>query len=543
MLARGRRSGDPPSVTSPPAVPLPMATLSRTLHVDATALSALRRPRDDLVREAADPDDADRLVAVAGPCRTYERVLRVERAPGGDADTSPETSFTVTETVRYELDLPFWGPVLRLAFRSALRRRDRLRGQPWWAPPVRLDPRQAAVLCRLAVLALCSGYLGTLLSQTTTFAAAEFGADSAAQGAALAVTRVGILVALVATFVSDRIGRRRTLLVALAGAALMSATTSLAPTLFWFAATQVVARGLTTGADIVRAIVLAEEMPAGARAYALSVNAMAAGLGSGMVVWLLPITDVAPWAWRLLFVVPVFIAPVVLFAGRPLPESRRFEQHRGDTSEAPRLSSHLGRLVLLAVSALATNLFAAPASSLQNEYLRTERGFNGSGITAFTLLTSTPAGLGVFFGGRLADVHGRRRIGAIGIAGGTVGFVVSYWLAGPGLWISATIGTIVAGLVVPALVVYGPELFPTRLRGRANGLITLFGVTGSAIGLLSVGAMAHAWGRFGPAMTIVAAGPILVSVLVATRYPETAHRELEDLNPEDRIHPAPEPDR
>ncbi len=514
-----------------------MATLTRTLVVDAAALAALRRPRDDLVREAVDPDDPDRLVAVEGPCRAYERRLHIEPSPD-DGDR-----FVATETISYDLHLPFWGPFLRIPFRRALRRRDRLGGQPWWAPPVRLDPRQASVLCRLAVLALCAGYLGTLLSQTTTFAAGEFGATSAAQGAALAATRIGILVALVATFVSDRLGRRRTLLVALSGAALMSVTTALTPSLIWFAGTQVIARGLTTGADIVRAVILAEEMPAGARAYAISVNAMASGLGSGMVVWFLPITDLAPWAWRLLFLLPIVIAPLVLFAGRPLPESRRFEQHRHDTGERPRLGSHRNRLALLAVSALATNLFAAPASSLQNEYLRTERSFSGADITAFTLLTSTPAGLGVFFGGRLADVHGRRRIGAIGIVGGTLGVLVSYWFAGPGLWLGAALGTITAGLVVPALLVYGPELFPTRLRGRANGVITMFGVTGSAIGLLSVGAMAHAWGAFGPAVSVVAVGPLLVALLVITRYPETAHRELEELNPSDRVADGPSAQR
>jgi hypothetical protein len=30
-----------------------------------------------------------------------------------------------------------------------------------------------------------------------------------------------------------------------------------------------------------------------------------------------------------------------------------------------------------------------------------------------------------------------------------------------------------------------------------------------------------------------ALGPVLVALLVAFKYPETAHRDLEDLNPED----------
>jgi hypothetical protein len=34
-------------------------------------------------------------------------------------------------------------------------------------------------------------------------------------------------------------------------------------------------------------------------------------------------------------------------------------------------------------------------------------------------------------------------------------------------------------------------------------------------------------------MLTFALGPVIVAALVAVKYPETAHRELEDINPED----------
>jgi hypothetical protein len=34
-------------------------------------------------------------------------------------------------------------------------------------------------------------------------------------------------------------------------------------------------------------------------------------------------------------------------------------------------------------------------------------------------------------------------------------------------------------------------------------------------------------------MALLAIGPLIVAALVLTLYPETAHRELEELNPED----------
>jgi len=38
-------------------------------------------------------------------------------------------------------------------------------------------------------------------------------------------------------------------------------------------------------------------------------------------------------------------------------------------------------------------------------------------------------------------------------------------------------------------------------------------------------------------MAILAAGPLLLVLLILVAYPETAGRELEDINPEDRLPP------
>jgi hypothetical protein len=46
---------------------------------------------------------------------------------------------------------------------------------------------------------------------------------------------------------------------------------------------------------------------------------------------------------------------------------------------------------------------------------------------------------------------------------------------------------------------------------------------------------------YGSILGLFAIGSIVVTVLVFTQYPETAHRELEELNPEDRPTPADRP--
>ncbi|KAG1647666.1 tRNA-specific 2-thiouridylase MnmA [Nymphon striatum] len=131
----------------------------------------------------------------------------------------------------------------------------------------------------------------------------------------------------------------------------------------------------------------------------------------------------------------------------------------------------------------------APAGSRAwtNEYLRDERGFSGGQISLFSSITSTPIGIGVAIFGPMADRRGRRVIGAIGIIAGVVFNVVRYGFGGPLMWIGGTLSTIIGAAAIPALGVYGPEMFPTSRRGLANGLLTCISVVGSVIGLYFVG--------------------------------------------------------
>jgi len=112
--------------------------------------------------------------------------------------------------------------------------------------------------------------------------------------------------------------------------------------------------------------------------------------------------------------------------------------------------------------------------------------------------------------------------------------VLAYLAAGWPLWALGIAAGIFSAATVPALAVYGPELFPTALRGRANGAISIVARLGAVTGLLAAGLLAERLGGLGPALAVLATGPLLLGLLVLTLYPETASRELEDLNPEDR---------
>jgi len=542
--------------------------------VDDQGLEAYLRPRTDLLLER--DCGGGRFEAVEGPVRGYSRT--VEATPAGDG------RFAVVQTVDLTLAVPYFWWMFVLPVRRVLARPGRPTA-PWWAPPARLDARAATVLGCLGVLAIVFGYLNTLFTQTITFAGEEFHAGDTAQGVAGAVVRVGGLVALAVVTMADRRGRRTVLLWASSLGCALALTGALAPSLAWLTASQMLARAFATALLVLVAIVAAEEMPAGSRAYAVSLLAMAGGLGAGICVLSLRLADLGVRGWRLLYVVPVVALPVLVGVRRHLPESRRYLLHAPDqatpTGGGPMpglrgrnampglrgrnampglrgrnampglrgrnampglrgrnaMPGHGARLGLLAVAGLLTNLFIAPQSQFSNRFMRVERGFSGGRIGLFSILTGTPAGVGIVVGGRLADTRGRRQVGATCILVGTACTVAFFFSRGWALWAWALLGTTVSDASIPALGVYGPELFPTSMRGRANGIVAVCALGGSAAGLVLAGLMADSFGRIGPAMAVLALGPVLVAILVLARYPETAGRELEDINPEDRAPP------
>ena len=100
------------------------------------------------------------------------------------------------------------------------------------------------------------------------------------------------------------------------------------------------------------------------------------------------------------------------------------------------------------------------------------------------------------------------------------------------MWVWQFAGIVIGAGTIPALGVYGPELFGTRTRGRANGFVSIAGVLGSTLGLLVASHLADRVG-LGKALAVLSIGPLLVAGLVMLVYPETAHLELEQINPGD----------
>ena len=263
---------------------------------------------------------------------------------------------------------------------------------------------------------------------------------------------------------------------------------------------------------------------------ATGLGALAYGLGTGIIVVSLPLADLGPWGWRLTFVVAGLTLPMIWSARRHLPESRRFERLASDDAPVESRRVNRGRFVLLAAMFFLFNVFVAPASQLQNDYLRADRGFSGLLIAVFVVLTATPAGLGVLAGGRLADIRGRKAA----IVPGTdrVRRVQRRVLLGRR---ARRCGSrrccrrCSARWPCPAMGVIAPELFPTAHRGGVRGVLTAIAVGGSVCGLLVAGSIVDSAG-YSTAFAVLAVAPLAAAGL-AFAIPETRGKELEDLNP------------
>lgn len=536
---------------------MPEAVTRRIVSEDECAL--ILNPKDDLiVKEMLLKNDLTvEFGASEGAFKHYRRTLNISQKT--TASSKIAASYEIEETTSFRLSIPFWSFALNFLIKRELRRprlgtaEEATPRQLWWMPSQRLDERSGHVLGVLCLISLVTGYLGVLLSQTLTFVADEFSADKGTQGIVLSAVRLGVPLAFGVTFLADRFGRQPLLRIGLVGAYLATALTAASVGIWMFGISQGVARGLVTAAALLIGIIAAEEMPAGARAYAASILSMCAGLGAGVMVWFIWIADFSLWAWRFLYLIPLLAAPGLVWMLRVLPETRRYEILQSgavaldstasvSTTTTFTHSSHLSeqqlqRLFLLGGALFLVSIFTTPASQFLNEYLRDERGFSGVQLVAFQLLTNTPAGISLYLAGRWADKRGRRQIAMVALLGMAAFTTLKFSAAGWPMWGWGLGSSVFAAAMVPIIGVYGPELFATSQRGRSNGILTVIGVAGGALGLLLVGQLAERWDSFGQVFTIVSVAPLVVIALVFFLFPETAQKELETLNPTDK---APE---
>ena len=326
------------------------------------------------------------------------------------------------------------------------------------------------------------------------------------------------------------------LLLSIGGVCTASALTAIAPNLAAFTTLQVFVRGFYQLAQVVGFIAIMEEAPEDSRAFLLAVGGMAAGAGFALGAGLLPIADLAPWAWRTMFAVTGLGLLALPGLSARLSETGRYAAmaDRAAGAKAGELVDSLygGRFTLVAVMVFMLGFFGTPSLQFTNRYLQDVRGFSGLGIFWLRAVTqSFPALIGIVLGGRLAESRGRKPVASqatfvLGIA--TVGFFL--W-GGPALWVAMLVATVAGAMSGPPVTAFNTELFPTEVRGRAAAALLAAGVAGSVLGLLLVGYLADPLGDVGKAVAVTCIVPVIVALFLIPRVPEGRGRALDELSP------------
>src|SRR5437588_925051 len=446
--------------------------------------------------------------------------------------------------VGYRLPVPYfgllWAPWVARRARQVERAADA--GEPlpsdtpWWAPPAPIDARASESLAALCLISLLWRYGGgalSLLSLTLPYAADVYSVGNRGLATGLAVVRAGVLLALLLGPLADRFGRRRLVVAAACAHCVLAGALGLAPSFELYISGHVLLRCVDTALGIAVGVLVAEIVPAGSRAVALSLVGLAGGGGIVLAVTSLPLAAAGRAGFAAVYLLQLLAIPLILHAAGHIAESPRYLRHAGEPHRYREVLTGLyrRRLLLLGGTSFLAAAFTAPTLEFTTRYLHRTHGFDSFEIVVFLAVTGLPSFPMLILGGRLADVIGRKAVGIPLVGASALAYAGFYLASGALIWPLALAGAMLGSAGGAALAPYGSELFPTRIRSEAQTLALVMTVTGSASGLGVVALLSGSLG-LGPSIAVLAVLPLVALAVVSLAFPETARRELADTSGE-----------
>src|SRR4051794_18582277 len=328
----------------------------------------------------------------------------------------------------------------------------------------------------------------------------------------ISLTFVGMtLGALITGFVGDKMGRRFTYQINLLIFGLASLAAAFAQDMNQLIACRFV-QGLGLGAEIVVGYsTLTEFVPPKTRGRWLSMMAFIVVAGFPVTA-LLGYLIIPAWGWRPMFIIAGIGSLVVWYLRKNLPESPRWLESQGRTEEAETLMQAI-ETEAAAGKPLAPVVVPAPVPQvaasdmikppllqrmvvgcwvlisintlifgfvlfLPQFFLR--QGLTITNSLAYTVVLSAGSLVGCALGAYLSDAIGRRW-SIIGASVVTIvtGFIYARFHAGDDPTIVLCVGfVLIVAIYIQSPILFGvypPELFPTEIRLRANGICNTLG--------------------------------------------------------------------
>ncbi|GAB3999835.1 MFS transporter [Nocardioides marmoraquaticus] len=408
--------------------------------------------------------------------------------------------------------------------------------------------RWPVVLCWVAVA--LDGFdlvvLGAVLETLRTEGALGFTGPTLTLASTLGLAGVGVGAVAVGPL-TDRFGRRATLLACIASFSLFTLAVAVAPSVTWFIVFRVLA-GVGLGACLPTALAyMSEHAPRGRGGSAMT--RLMTGYHVGAVLTaLLGLLLIESVGWQAMFVVGGLAGLAVLpLMWWKLPESEAFLRARdAGPAERPASVSRPRDIVRGRYLAVSIGLWTASFMGLLLVYglntwlpsIMGAAGYSIEGGIALLLTLNVGAVIGLVVAGAIADARGNKLTALVWFGVAAVALVLLSVRIESTVLVYAAV--LVAGVFVfsAQVLVYAfvGHLYPPEVRGTALGLAAGVGRVGAIVGpflggaLVSLG-IAYPWGFYAFALAAV------LAVVALSTVP--AHLEPSDSWPAT----SPEPGR
>jgi MFS family permease len=361
-------------------------------------------------------------------------------------------------------------------------------------------------------------------------------------GAMLSLVRLGYLLSLLMTPFADVFGRRRLLLYTVFGYTIFTGLIAIAPGERTFVVFEIVARAFAGAEAAIAMVIVAEEVDAAHRGWAIGLLGGVSSIGYGLAAVVFGFINVIPYGWRGLYAIALLPLLVIIPLRRTLPESARFEKEKLEGLRPMKVweplaqlyTAYPGRLVMMLSIAFLGAMGGNAAGFLFPKFLQESHHWSPGNVSSLFLFGGALGIMGSIVAGRLSDRHGRRVMGATFLFLSPVLTIWMYTASGWSIvpaWILEVFFDIAASTILNA---YSAELFPTSYRSTAGSALAVAGTTGGALGLFFEGVLYNFTGSHARAVCYLTVFWI-ISPMIMWFLPETSGRELEEISPEANV--------